>query len=79
MQTEELILQMNEVDILRMTSHPYIIRLLDVYEDSKYVTVMLEYLEGKDLFSYLERRQPDEKHICKIVRQLTEGMDYLHN
>ncbi len=47
---------MNEVDILRASSHPYVIRLLDVYEDSKYVTVMLEYLEGEDLFSYLERR-----------------------
>ena len=70
---------MNEVDILRMSSHSHVIRILDVYEDSKYVTVMLEYLEGKDLFSYLERRQPDERNICKIVRQLTEGLDYLHN
>jgi protein-serine/threonine kinase len=58
---------MNEVDILRAATHPNIIRLLDVYEDSKYVTVILEYLEGKDLFSHLERRQPDERGISKIV------------
>jgi serine/threonine protein kinase len=51
---------MNEVDILKASSHSYVIKLLDVYEDSKYVTVILEYLEGKDLFNYLERRQPEE-------------------
>ena len=51
---------MNEVDILRATSHPYVIKLLDFFEDSKYLTIILEYLDGRDLFNYLEHRQPDE-------------------
>jgi len=58
---------MNEVDILRASSHPYVTRLVDVYEDSKYLNIVLEYLEGKDLFTYLERRYADEKKICSIV------------
>lgn len=39
----------------------------------------MEYLEGKDLFSHLERRFADERHICGIVNQLVDGLDYLHN
>ena len=70
---------MNEVDILRASTHPYVTRLIDVYEDSKNLSIVLEYLEGKDLFSYLERRFADEKQICSIVSQLVDGMDYLHN
>ena len=60
-------MQMNEVDILRASTHPYVTRLIDVYEDSKNLSIVLEYLEGKDLFSYLERRFADEKQICSIV------------
>lgn len=41
--------------------------------------MVLEYLEGKDLFGYLESRIADENHIRNIVRQLADGMDYLHN
>jgi serine/threonine protein kinase len=70
---------MNEVDILRATNHPNVTRILDVYEDSKFMNIVLEYLDGKDLFTYLERKFADEKHICEIVAQLVEGMIFLHN
>lgn len=70
---------MNEVDILRATTHPNVTKLLDVYEDSRFMNIVMEYLEGKDLFSYLERRLADERHICGIVAQLVDGLDYLHN
>ena len=69
---------MNEVDILRASTHQYVTRLIDVYEDSKYMSIVMEYLDGKDLFTYLERKFADERHICGIVSQLVEGLDYLH-
>ncbi len=59
---------MNEVDILRVSNHPNVTRLIDVYEDSKYLCIVLEYLEGKDLFSYLERKFADERQICHLVK-----------
>jgi serine/threonine protein kinase len=59
---------MNEVDILRSSLHPNVIKLHDMYEDSKNMNIVLEYLEGRDLFSYLERRFADERHICGIVK-----------
>lgn len=79
LQNEELVLQMNEIDILRAASHPHIIRLIDFYEDSRVFNIVLEFLEGRDLFGYLEYRLADENHIKLLVRQLTEGLEYLHN
>jgi serine/threonine protein kinase len=70
---------MNEVDILKASCHPNVTKLIDVFEDSKNLNIILEYLEGRDLFSYLERKFADEKHICLIVKQISEGLDYLHN
>jgi len=54
-------LQTNEVDILRACTHPHVTKLIDVYEDSKNLNIILEYLDGKDLFTFLERRFADEK------------------
>jgi len=71
-------LQLNEIDILQACSHPNVIRLHDVYEDAKCYNIVLEYLEGRDLFTYLERRFADENHIKGIVKQLGEGIRYLH-
>lgn len=70
---------MNEIDILRASSHPYIVKLIDFFEDAKFFSIVLEYLEGKDLFGHLESRVADEEHIRTMVRQLSEGMDYIHN
>jgi serine/threonine-protein kinase RCK2 len=64
---------------LRATSHPNVTKIIDVFEDSKHLSIVMEYLEGKDLFSHLERRFADERHICGIVNQLVDGLDYLHN
>lgn len=70
---------MNEIDILRASSHPYIVKLIDFFEDAKFFSIVLEYLEGKDLFGHLESRVAGEEHIRTMVRQLSEGMDYIHN
>lgn len=70
---------MNEIDILRASSHPHVIRLIDFFEDARQFSIVLEYLDGRDLFGYLESRLADEMHIRDLVAQLSEGMDYLHN
>ena len=69
---------MNEIDILRALKHPNIVKLYDFYEDSKHFHIILEYLDGRDLFGYLESRLSDENHVRKITRQLVEGLEYLH-
>lgn len=57
---------MNEIDILRSSSHPHIVKLFDFYEDAKFFYVVLEFLNGKDLFGFLESKVTDESHIRSI-------------
>ena len=39
-----------------MCQHPHIIRLLDIFENQDYIYIIMEQLNGGDLFSYLEKR-----------------------
>jgi serine/threonine protein kinase len=39
-----------------MCQHPHIIKLIDLFENSDYYYIVLEYMQGKDLFDYLKAR-----------------------
>lgn len=42
-----------EVAVLRMVAHPNVMSLYDVYETSRYVFLILEYVPGGELFDHL--------------------------
>ena len=46
-----------EIEVLKICQHPYIIRLNDVFENQDYIYIVMEYLNGGDFFSYLEKRK----------------------
>lgn len=55
---------MNEIEILKVVSnHPNVIRLLDYFEDAQNFYMVLEYLEGKDLFNFISTNKLEERHI----------------
>jgi serine/threonine protein kinase len=39
-----------------MCQHPNIIGLIDLFENSEYYFIVLEYMAGSDLFDYLQAR-----------------------
>lgn len=53
----ELELQKREIEVLKICQHPNIIRLLDVFENSENIYIVIEYMQGGDLFTYLEKRE----------------------
>jgi hypothetical protein len=56
MKAEQLQFQRNEIQILKMCSHPNIIKLIDVFETFDKIHIVLQYLRGGDLFDYLQER-----------------------
>ena len=56
MNSYELEVQRREIDVLKICQHPNVIRLLDVYEDIENIYMVIEYLEGGDLYHYLKNR-----------------------
>lgn len=56
MKSIEIYQQRREIEVLKMCQHPNIIKLIDLFENADYYFIVLEYMEGKDLFDYLKKR-----------------------
>ena len=78
-QDQELVKQ--EIEIMKISQHPNLIRLLDVFENLEYIYIVMELMEAGDLFSYLERRKfrIPERDAARITHSLAAGLYYLHN
>ena len=46
----------SEIEILRRLSHPHVIRLVEVFESDKYIHLVLEYLQGGELFERIKSK-----------------------
>ena len=40
----------NEIKILKQLDHPHIVKLYEIYQDTKNIYLVTEYLEGGELF-----------------------------
>ncbi|KAJ3450246.1 serine/threonine-protein kinase brsk2-like protein [Anaeramoeba flamelloides] len=69
-----------EIAILRLLSHPHILDLYDVYETSKYLFLILELVEGGELFDYLiSRGILPRQQTLMFFQQIILGLEYMHN
>jgi len=64
-----------------MCQHPYIIRLLDIFENQDYIYIIMEHLAGGDLFTYLEKRdfEISEDRAKVLSHQIATALYYLHS
>lgn len=78
---QDVELQRREIEILKMCQHPHIIRLLDIFENQDYIYIIMEQLNGGDLFSYLEKRAftVPEARAKQLSHQIATALYYLHS
>lgn len=68
-----------EIIIMKLLTHPNVLRLYDVWETSKALYLVLEYVEGGELFDLLVERGPlPEVEAIKYFRQIILGTAYCH-
>lgn len=68
-----------EIIIMKLLTHPNVLRLYDVWETSKALYLVLEYVEGGELFDLLVERGPlQEVEAVKYFRQIILGTAYCH-
>ena len=81
MDTNDLELVRAEIEILKICQHPNIIKLYDIFENSEYFYIIMEYCSGGDLFSYIEKRnfKLPEKKTCEIIFKLCRALYYIHS
>ena len=53
----EVFQQRREIEVLKMCQHPNIINLVDLFENSEYYYIVLDFMAGSDLFDYLQARE----------------------
>jgi len=69
-----------EITALRSLKHPNIIRLLDVYVSDDKIFIIMEQMEGGELFDYVvEKGTLNEEEAARIVRKVTSALVYMHS
>ena len=70
----------NEIDILRMISHPNIVNIYEIFEDSKNYYIMFEYIQGGELIDAItDIGYFDEKNAALVFKQILNAIHYLHS
>lgn len=69
MTTQDVELIKSEIEILKLCQHPNIIRLLDYFENSENIFIIMELLQGGDLFLILKPealkfQKPEQAAFC---------------
>ena len=72
-----------EIDLLRATDHPNIIKLYEIYEDFHSLYLVMEECNGGELLQRLSmnaknHKNYSEKDAAKIMKQILESVNYLH-
>ncbi|KAL1970344.1 hypothetical protein VTN77DRAFT_5504 [Rasamsonia byssochlamydoides] len=68
-----------EVVIMKLIEHPNVINLYDVWENRGELYLVLEYVEGGELFDYVSTHGPlPEEEAVRLFRQIISGLAYCH-
>ena len=74
-----------EIEILREVHHPNIIRLIDIFEDQKYLHLITELCTGGELFDRIIAKTNSaeghfsERDAAKLIRDILDAIAYCHD
>ncbi|CAI2028338.1 hypothetical protein SEUBUCD646_0H02680 [Saccharomyces eubayanus] len=69
-----------EINALKHLTHPNIIYLEEVLQNSKYIGIVLEFVSGGEFYKYIQRkRRLKESSACRLFAQLISGVNYMHS
>ena len=69
----------DEIEVLEDVYHPNIIKLLDVKENPEYYFLIFKYINGGNLFGYIQGQPLSEEIVQYIMKQLVDVIKYLHD
>lgn len=59
--------------------HPNIVKCYDIYEDEKYIYIVMEFLQGGELFDQILKKEKfTEREARDIVAPIFDALDYCH-
>ena len=77
---EDYELVKQELSILKIVKHKYIVQLYEILETPQHIFIIMEYCEGQDIMDYiLTRTRLSENESLKYFQQLINALYYLHS
>ena len=71
---------LHETNIMRELNHPNITKILEVFEDDKFILIIMEYINGGNLFSLVKKRRKLPEKIAKFLfKQIILGIKHMHS
>jgi serine/threonine protein kinase len=73
---------LREIEILKKLDHPHIIKLYETVDTPKHFHLVIEYVSGVSLYSYIKSKPNsclDESESKRIFKQILGALDYCHN
>ena len=69
-----------ETNLMKNLNHPNITKILEVFNDEEYMLIIMEYINGGNLFSFVKkRRKLSEKTAKFLFRQIILGIRHIHS
>ena len=69
-----------ETNLMKKLNHPNITKILELFESEKYILLIMEYINGGNLFSFVKkRRKLNEKTSKFLFKQIILGIKYIHS
>ena len=69
-----------ETNLMRKLNHPNITKILETFEDDKFILIIMEYINGGNLFSFVKKRRKLSEKISKFLfRQIILGIQHIHS
>ena len=69
-----------EINLMRKLNHPNITKILETFEDEKFYFIIMEYINGGNLFSYVKKRRKLSEKVAKFLfRQIILGIKHIHS
>jgi calcium/calmodulin-dependent protein kinase I len=76
---EDIKLLKREIEIMKQVDHVNILKLIEIYEDDEKVYIVMELVEGSELFDRIvDKGYYSEKSTVLIVKQILNAVKYLH-
>jgi serine/threonine protein kinase len=71
---------LREIKIMQMVDHPNVVRIIDAVETNNHVNIVMQYLDGESLNSYLKTRgRLAEIEAKSLFLQLLQALVHLHS
>ena len=71
---------LQEVKLMQKLKQNTVVKIYETFETQKYLIIIMEYISGGDLLSYVKKRNKLTEPVAKyIFRQIITSLDFTHN